>query len=150
NWYSPWLPVVTVRSIRDSALARTTFAPVTALSSGSVTVPRSEVVACVQAMLVASSITTSILVLRFHEGGRYATATDPELIMCASKFLFRALGSPKLEGTLLELRKVRTTAGRCQDRSSDRQDVPQVRAHRCALTWGIQRFQNAVNDHIGL
>src|SRR6267154_1998140 len=90
-------------------------------------------------MLVASRITTSILVMRFHEGVQYATATGPERIMCASKFLFRALGSPKREGTLLELRKVRTTADRCQDRSSDRQDVPQVRAHRCVLISGIQR-----------
>jgi hypothetical protein len=42
-------------------------------------------------MLVASNITTSKLVMRFHEGVQYATATDPERIMCASKFLFRSL-----------------------------------------------------------
>src|SRR5258706_13810705 len=95
----------------------------TAFPSGSVTVPRSEVVACVQARLVASRITTSRLVMRFHEGVQYATATDPGRIMSASKFLFRALGSPT-RGTSLELRKVRTTVGRCQDTSSDRQAAP--------------------------
>jgi hypothetical protein len=74
-------------------LARTMFAPVTAFPSGSVTVPRSEVVACVQAMLAASSITTSVLVMRFHEGVQYGTAMDPGRIMWASKFLFRILVS---------------------------------------------------------
>jgi hypothetical protein len=40
-------------------------------------------------MFVASNITTSMIVLRFDECVQYATATDPERIMCASKFLFR-------------------------------------------------------------
>jgi len=56
--------------------------------------------------------------MRFHEDVQYATVTDPERTMCAS--IFTELGYARNRNeTLLELRKVRTTADRCQDRSFD-------------------------------
>jgi hypothetical protein len=49
NWYSPCPPVVAVRSVLDSAFVSATLAPTMALPSGSVTVPRTDVVACPRA-----------------------------------------------------------------------------------------------------
>src|SRR5258708_23720455 len=46
NWYSPCPPVGAVRSVLDSAFASKILAQTTALTSGSVPVARTEVVAC--------------------------------------------------------------------------------------------------------
>src|SRR5208337_2444749 len=55
NWYPPCSPVVAVLSVLDSALARTTVAPATALPLGSVMVPRSDVLAWLQAGTLTNS-----------------------------------------------------------------------------------------------
>ena len=61
--------------------------------------------------------------MRFHEDVQYATVTDPERTMCASIFTEFGYARNRNE-TLLELRKVRTTARLCQEGISGKHRAP--------------------------
>src|ERR1700746_1282339 len=126
NWYSPWSPVVTERSVLDSALASTTLAPTTALPVGSVTVPRTEVVACALARPLRHKTNDSRTMAANTVGRRsnclLNAASAAENIPCLPVISITFSLRGRKPETLLEFGKVNQENGQCQVRNLHLQD----------------------------